>query len=205
MKPFTTTESQPRDRIVRSVTCPVCGVEAPARCELTNRVHKRELHTARCEVAAPLLEAHAAEIARRIAFNDARHQAEAAVYKAKREALRMEIAAALKVGDYVTAKARKAELKSMGSPQYEPICAETAKRTAARKRTEQNRKAREAAAIEEDLATFPQAVVETPEQRRVNDQLRSRGSVVQVDTGNIEYRLREARWRERSDRHRRSP
>lgn len=54
---------------------------------------------------------------------------------------------------------------------------------------------------EPDVSALPETVREHRWERAVNDAKRSRG-VVSVDTGNVERRLREARWRERSDRFR---
>lgn len=46
----------------------------------------------------------------------------------------------------------------------------------------------------------PQSVRETRDQHLVNDQLRSHGGVVRIETGNVERRLKEKRWREGSKR-----
>jgi hypothetical protein len=52
-----------------------------------------------------------------------------------------------------------------------------------------------------DLSGLPESTRESRMVRIANDALRAReASTVQVDTGNIEYRLKEQRWRERSKR-----
>jgi hypothetical protein len=67
----------------------------------------------------------------------------------------------------------------------------------------QRAKALEAAQEAREAAARVAAEKARRAQEQADHQRRSFGSVVHVDTGNVEYRLREKRWRERSDRHRR--
>lgn len=59
---------------------------------------------------------------------------------------------------------------------------------------------RKIAAAHANPEPSPAPLVETREERIVNDQLRSFGSLIKIDTHNIEYRLRDKRERERAKR-----
>ncbi len=68
-----------------------------------------------------------------------------------------------------------------------------------RLREERARLANEIEVAHANPEPLPIPVLETPEERMVNDALRSRGPVRNIDTGNIMYRLRKSRTQRESE------
>lgn len=64
-----------------------------------------------------------------------------------------------------------------------------------KERAEERRKGVEAAHFNPDPS--PEPIIETWDERIVNDELRSFGSIIKVETGNIEYRLGDKKGSER--------